>query len=573
MSAFVVGNIVSPSCTLPARCQTQVTLRKSAPLFRVASGGGSSHSHSPTLSLSQLPAGIDADIPREPLRNVDPDLINDDLAPTLASARSFSTLDVAALWIGIVICIPTFMLSGSLVALGMNWWQAILTVGLANTLVLFPMFMNGHPGTKYGIPFPVLARSSFGIRGAHIPSLLRALVGVGWFGIQTWVGGAALLQFIDAFCRGVLTTGAIAMPLPLLGISLPEFAAFMAFWFMQVYVLLYGMDAICTLEKYCAPVLVGTGLLLLGWAWNAAGGMSSMLSIQSQFSPGMPKAGMFWPAFISGLTANFGYWATLSLNIPDFTRFCKSQKDQIVGQALGLPTSMILFAFIGVAVTSATSVIFGETISDPSVIVSRIGSGWVSVLSIGILLVATLTTNIAANIVAPTNALMSLSPTLFNFKRAVLVTCSLAVLLMPWKLMQSTNGFIFTWLIGYSALLGPIGGILGADYFMLKNRTLDLPALYRKSGPYWYSNGYNYAALWALVLGVLPNIPGFLHTVGFVSHVPAIFLSLYSCAWLVGFLVSATSYYVMMKTTHAQVSPSPPASALPHNTHSTSKSA
>eukprot|EP00736_Rhodelphis_marinus_P000732 Rmarinus@m.7454 len=486
-----------------------------------------------------------SDLRSEPLVNPSPGLSNADLAPTLASGRIFSVWDLASLWIGIVVCIPTFMLAGSLIDIGMNWWQAIGTIGIANMLVLVPMILNGHPGTKYGVPFPVLARAAFGIRGAHLASLLRGLVGCGWFGIQTWVGGTAMQQIIDAVTGGAFSALAPAV-IPVLGITVVEFLCFMMFWLMQMYILFNGMDAIRKVETYAAPFLIVTGVMLLVWAYYAAGGFHPMLNIPHQFGPGGAKEGQALYTFLCALTANFGYWATLSLNIPDFTRYCKSQKDQLLGQVLGLPTCMVLFAVIGVAVTSATVTIFGEPIADPTAILARIGGGAVKTLSLVVLLLATLSTNIAANIIAPTNALINFAPDKFDFSWGALATAGLAIAMMPWKLIASTGGFIFTWLLGYSALLGPIGGIMIADYFILRKTELDMQGLYQKDGPYWYSGGYNPAAMWSLLIGILPNIPGFLRAGGFVSHVPAIFEGIYSQAWLIGFLLAGFVYLRLM---------------------------
>ncbi len=471
----------------------------------------------------------------------DSSLINADLAPTPAKKRTWTLFNLAALWIGMVVCVPTYMLAGGLVELGMNGWQAVLTVGLGNLIVLVPMILTGHAGTRWGVPFPVLARASFGVLGAHVPALLRALVACGWFGIQTWIGGSAIHQLLSALAGRELG----GADLPLLGINLAEWLCFLAFWGLQVAILWRGMESIKVLENLAAPFLVLMGLLLLGWAWTKADGFGPLFSNPSQFARGGAQEGRFWQVFFPGLTGMVGFWATLSLNIPDFTRYAKSQRDQILGQALGLPLFMMLFSFIGVAVTSATVVIYGEAIADPVVLLGRMGSGMTVILALLALSLATLSTNLAANVVSPANALVNLSPRHFTFRRAAVASAGLALVILPWKLIETTSGYIFTWLIGYSALLGPVGGIVLADYYLLRRTRLDTEALYRRDGEYGYRRGVNPVALVALILGVLPNVPGFLAAAGFVDGVADFWTTLYTYAWFVGFGISGLVYWAL----------------------------
>ena len=474
----------------------------------------------------------------------DPSLINEDIAPTEWEGRQWTVFNMASLWVGMVVCVPTYMLAAGLISQGMSWSQAVATVLLGNLIVLVPMILNGHPGTRYGVPFPVLARAAFGVRGAHIPSMLRALVACGWFGIQTWVGGSAIYQLSNVLAGGILITD----PLPFLGINIAQVVCFLVFWVVQVFVIYRGVDSIRVLESWAAPFLLVMGLALLGWAYVKAGGFGEMLSVPSQFGPGMPKEGQFWRVFFPALTAMVGFWATLSLNIPDFTRYARSQRDQVLGQAIGLPITMTLFAFIGVVVTSATTVIYGEPIWDPTVLLGRMGSGLSVVVSLFALTVATLSTNIAANVVSPANAMINLAPQRVTFQLGGCVTAGLGIVMMPWKLLADTSGYIFTWLIGYSALLGPIGGILIADYFVIRRTELDVDSLYRHDGAYRYSSGFNPAALIALGLAVLPNLPGFLHQVGAVERFWgfAFFDRLYTYAWFVGFILAGTLYVGLM---------------------------
>lgn len=484
----------------------------------------------------------------------DPSLINDDIRPVLSAERHWSVMDMASLWIGMVVCVPTYMLAAGLISQGMSWSEAVGTVLLGNLIVLVPMILNGHPGTKYGVPFPVLARAAFGVRGAHVPSLLRALVACGWFGIQTWMGGSAIFQLANVALGGALD----ATPLGFIGISVSQLVCFFIFWGVQVAILWRGVESIRALEVWAAPFLIAMGLALLGWAYSEAGGFGPMLATPSQFAEGGPKAGQLASVFFPSLTAMVGFWATLSLNIPDFTRYAKTQRDQVLGQAIGLPATMTLFAFIGVAVTSATMVIFGEAIWDPTVLVGRIGGLFTVGLSLFALIIATLSTNIAANVVSPANAMINADPQRITFRMGAMVTAVLGVVMMPWKLMADPTGYIFTWLIGYSALLGPIGGVLVADYFLVRKTVLDVEGLYRVDGPYTYQGGFNPAAMIALGLAIAPSLPGFLHQVKLVESVPAVFDQLYTYAWFVGFAVALVTHVALMRLIpHGSFTPPP----------------
>ncbi len=471
----------------------------------------------------------------------DPNYINADMAPVSLKERKWGTRDIAALWISMSACIPTYMLASSLIAEGMNWWQAVLTITLGNTIVLVPMILNAHAGTKYGIPFPVYCRASFGLRGANVPAMLRALVACGWFGIQTWIGGGAIYTIL-----GIYIPSWHKLPmLGGLGINAAQLACFLGFWAINMLVIWRGIDSIRFLLNTKAPLLIALGLALLAWAYQAAGGFGPMLSQPSAFDPGQPKAGKFWSFFIPALTGMIGFWATLSLNIPDFSRYARTQRDQALGQAIGLPTTMGLYSFIGVAVTSATIVIYGESVWNPVDLLARFRNPIVLTLAMFALCLATLATNLAANVVGPANDFAHLWPRRISFRTGGLITGVVGILIQPWKLIADPSGYIFTWLIAYSSLLGAIGGILIADYFLLRKTRLDLPGLYRKDGPYWYFAGFNPAALIALVLGIAPSVPGFLGTVAKFNIGP-FWMGLYSYAWFVGFGVSFAVYAGLM---------------------------
>jgi NCS1 family nucleobase:cation symporter-1 len=473
-------------------------------------------------------------------------LYSPDLAPVPPARRKWGMWNFAALWISMAACIPTYMLASGLVdeKIGMSWWQAILTIFLANAIVLVPMVLNAHAGTHYGIPFPVFCRASFGTKGANVPALLRALVACGWFGIQTWIGGNAIYKILTVFAPAMGQSAVISG----LGINAPQLVCFLFFWGINILIIYLGVDSIRVLLSIKAPLLIVLGLSLLAWAYHYAGGWGPMLSQPSAFDAGQPKSGEFFKYFAPALTGMVGFWATLSLNIPDFSRYAKTQRDQVLGQTLGLPLTMALYAFIGVAVTSATTIIYGKTIWDPVDVLTRFTNPLVLIIAMLALCLATLATNIAANVVSPANDFAHIAPKHISFRTGGLITGVIGIAIMPWKLLADPSGYIFTWLVGYSALLGPIGGILIADYFVVRKRQLNLAALYDPEGEYSYWNGFGPAALIALVLSVLPNLPGFLATIKAWPAswpTPMFFLHLYDYAWFVGFGLAFVIYLIL----------------------------
>jgi NCS1 family nucleobase:cation symporter-1 len=466
---------------------------------------------------------------------------NRDMAPTTRAERKWALKDIAALWISMSACIPTYMLASSLIAKGMNWWQAVLTIFLGNTIVLIPMVLNAYAGTKYGIPFPVYCRASFGILGANIPALFRALVACGWFGIQTWIGGWAIYQILAIYLPGWRDLPAIGA----LGINVAQLGCFLFFWAINMVVIYRGIESIRVLLNIKAPLLIALGLALLAWAYHEAGGFGPILSQPSTFGADKSKAQSLAEFFFPALTAMVGFWATLSLNIPDFSRYAFSQRDQIVGQAVGLPTTMGLYSFIGVAVTSATVIIYKKEIWDPIVLVTKFTNPVILVVALFALCLATLATNLAANVVSPANDFAHLWPRRISFRTGGLITGVIGILIQPWKLVADPSEYIDKWLIAYSALLGAVGGILIADYFLLRRTRLDLPGLYVKDGPYWYRSGFNLVALAALAVGIAPCMPGFLATVAGVEVAPR-WIQIYHYAWFVSFGLAFGSYVALM---------------------------
>ena len=531
-------------------------------------------------------------------------LWNKDLAPTTIKERTWSTWNIAALWIGMSVVITTYTLAGGFIEAGMNWWQAMVTILLGNTIVLIPMMMNAHAGTKYGVSFPVLSRASFGTKGANIPALLRAVVACGWFGIQTWIGGTAL----DALFSVLTPAWAhLFNDASVMGVAVHTWIAFFLFWGIQVVIILKGVEGIKHLETWSAPLLLGGGLILLIWASWRAGGLGRVLTESAALQR---ERNAFWTIFPGALTASVGYWATLSLNIPDFTRYARSQKSQMLGQALGLPLTMTAFAFIGVAVTSATLLIYGIAIPNPVELMARFDSVVIILFATAVIFAAQLTTNMAANVVSPSNDFSNLNPKRISYVLGGLITALIGVLMMPWKLMDSMGGYIFTWLIGYSGLMGAIAGILICDYWILRKRRLELAELFDTDGQYSYSRGpsiglllwilafgtvivvelillfsntlpvsifvhlllaavavvlivfaprafakpiekgWNWRAMIALCVAIAPVVPGFIRAAstpgGQVTN-PTFFDTLYTYAWFVTFGLGFVIYYVLMK--------------------------
>jgi NCS1 family nucleobase:cation symporter-1 len=464
-------------------------------------------------------------------------LYNEDLAPTGPEQRTWTTYNIAALWIGMSVVITTYLLASGLMAAGMNWWQALLTISLGNVLVLIPMLLNAHAGTKYGVPFPVFVRASFGVRGANFAAIARALVACGWFGIQTWLGGAALDALVTAAWGGWANVPG------------HTFIAFLVFWVIQLVIILTGVEGVKWFESFSAPLLIGGGIALLIWGFIAGGGIGNVFSTSAQLQQGnAPFWALFWPS----LAANVGYWITLSLNIPDFTRYAKTQRSQVIGQAIGLPLTMTAFSFIGIAVTAATIVVFGEAIWDPVALVTRLTGDIPAllILAMFIIAIAQISTNMAANVVSPSFDFSNLAPKYISFRTGGIITAVIGIVSFPWVLLETAGAYIFTWLVGYGSLLGAIGAVMIVDYWIVRKRQLDLAELYKMDGAYSYSGGWNWRAIAAVLIGVIPVLPGFFKaatTPGFagVFENPTFIESLYNYGLFFTFGVSALAYLAL----------------------------
>jgi len=465
--------------------------------------------------------------PGEPHRFVggevapDPRLYNSDLAPTEPDRRTWTTYNYIALWFSMSMEVTTYMLAASLIAGGMNWKQAVGTILLGNLIVLIPMLLNAHAGAKYGIPFPVFVRASFGPLGANIPAMLRAIVACGWFGIQSWIGGTAIAQMVHVLAPRTE------------GMAGVTWVCFLGFWLLNMIVVWRGVESIRFLQSYSVPFMLVMSALLLVFMLRKAGGFGPMLSAPDHFV----SRHDFWKFFFPSLTAMVGYWATLSLNIPDFTRYAKNQGSQIWGQAFGLPVAMVLYSFLGIAVTSASTVVFGKPVWSPVELLGMFHQPLLAFLGLIALLVATLNVNIGANVVGPSNDISNLAPKYISFRMGGLITGFLGLAMCPWYWLSTFGNYIFGWLVGYSGLLGPVAGIMVADYFLVRHTRLDSYSLYRRGGIYEYSKGFNPRAIVALVIGVGAALVGrFVNEVAF----------LYDYAWFVGFFLAGGLYYVMM---------------------------
>jgi NCS1 family nucleobase:cation symporter-1 len=468
-------------------------------------------------------------------------LYNADLAPVPVERRNWTTYNYAALWVSMAHCIPTYMMASGLISAGMNWWQALLTILLGNTIVLAPILLNSHPGTKYGIPFPVFARGAYGTFGSNLPALMRAIVACGWFGIQAWIGGQALQTFFAAFIPGwhnLLGAG-------FNGHTTTEWLSFLIFWGMNVAIIYRGMDLLRRVENWAAPFVLVMTALLLAWVLWRAGGIGFLLHEPGKFRTWSE----FRPIFIPSLTAMIGFWATLSLNMPDFTRFGRSQREQIIGQTVALPTTMTVFAAMGILITSAAVVIFPQMnhndLWDPVKLVGQFSQPVVVAVSMFTVVVATLSVNIAANVVSPANDFANAFPKLISFRTGGFITGIVGILMQPWRLLADPSGYIFGWLQGYSGGLGSIAGVLIADYWLVRRKRLELGDLYRTRGTYTYNGGWNWRAVAATLAGCALAWAGPVLT--WFRIVVPFFNALYDYAWFVGFGAAFVVHFALMK--------------------------
>ena len=454
---------------------------------------------------------------------------NDDIAPTRASQRTWSKWNIASLWVGMAICVPTYLLGGVLTAyFGLSVSEALWTILIANIVVLVPLTLNAFPGTRYGIPCPVVLRASFGIVGSNLPSLVRAIVACGWFGIQTLYGGIAIHLLLSAMFDSWAALGGTG-----------EVIGFFIFWVANITIVIRGSESIKHLEALAAPLLLLVAIGLLVWAVPQVS-MSEVLATPAN----RPDDASFAKYFMAALTAMVGFWATLSLNIPDFSRFAKSQRAQITGQIIGLPLTMFLFAGLGVVLTAASAELFGETISDPINLIGKIDNAYLVIPALLIILLATISTNTAANIVSPTNVFQNVAPKYIDENKGVILTGIIGILLMSWELLKklgwldtdvSVESLLSNWLITYSSLLGPIAGIMIVDYFLIKKQSYDVLALYQDDAGY---PAWNKAGLTAFLVPVALTVVAI--TTGALSW-------FYDYGWFTGSFLGGLIYYLVAR--------------------------
>lgn len=454
-------------------------------------------------------------------------LYNDDLAPVPVAKRTWTTWDYSALWISMAHCIPTYTLASSLISKGMSWWQALLTILVGNVIVLAPILLNSHPGTKYGIPYPVFARAAYGTTGSNLPALMRALIGCGWFGINAWIGGQALQTFFASIYPGWRDLAGMIR-----GYPGTQWISFLLFWGLNIAVIYRGMELVRRLERFAAPfVLVMTAILVV-WAIRAADGLGPIMQRGGTWNE-------FFPLFIPALTATIGFWSTLSLNMPDFTRYGRSQREQAVGQVVALPSTMTVFAAMGVVVTSATAIIFHAPIADPIELSGKFDNRLIVGIAMFTVVIATLAVNIAANVVSTANDFANAFPSKINFSRGGLVTGVIGILMLPWRLYENPDRYINDWLVLYSSSVGAIAGVLIVDYWILRKTELDLRALYMPDGAYRYTNGWNIPAVVATLAGLAVALLG--------RFWPPI-RPIYDWSWFVGLGLAGGLYWAMMRS-------------------------
>ena len=479
-------------------------------------------------------------------------LHNEDLAPVPITKRTWTTYNYLALWIGMAINIPTWLLASGLIALGMAWYQALFTIFLANVLVLIPMLAISHAGTKYGVPYPVIARASFGTYGANLPALMRAFVACGWFGIQTWIGGTALFAVVGALLGPTswwVTASKISIGI---GAAASQpwtlWLSFAIFWALNIVIILWGMEAIKVFENWAAPFLIVVFIGLMVWMVVRAGGFGPVVQDAGKLGWGPD----FWKIFPISLMGMIAFWSTLSLNMPDFTRFGRSQRDQVMGQTLGLPTTMTLFPLVGVLTTSATVLVFGKAIWDPVQLTGMLENPIALLIMLAALALATLTTNVAANVVSPSYDFSNAWPRRISFRTGGIITGIIGILIMPWNLLNDPNAYIFTWLGTYGGATGAIAGVLMADYWVIRRNKLKLADLYRTDGVYKYARGWNWIAVVALLVGIFLAIGGAYSNPGGAPFpadgiIPAL-KGFYDYSWVVGLIVSGAIYLALTLT-------------------------
>ncbi|MGF6947685.1 NCS1 family nucleobase:cation symporter-1 [Neobacillus sp. B4I6] len=460
--------------------------------------------------------------------NPDPSLYNEDLAPVPRERRNWGWGSYSMIWMGMIHNIVSYELAGSLIAMGMSVWQALGAVILSNIALIVAICLNSVGGAKYGLPFPVLIRASFGYKGAHVPVLIRAFVAIFWFAVQAYAGSKAVGAVLTVVYPKWVSLGAYTF----LGMGLNDWIAFGTFWLLHAWVISHGMERVRRFEMWAGPLVIVLGLGLVYWAVNIAHGFGPLFSVPSKI-----HGGEFWKSFFLSVTGMIGVLATLVLNIPDLTRFSRSQKDQVIGQAVGLPVMMTFFAFMSIMITAGTIIAFGKPITDPVQLLLQFQDHPVVVL-IGAfaLLIATLSVNVVANVVSPAYDLINLIPSKLNFVKAGIISIVIGVFFAPWLWFNNANT-IFNIVGAIGGTLGPVSGIMIVDFFLVRRSQYDLNSFFVKDGQYTYRNGWNPRAFIAMGIGVIVALIGLI--------IPSL-QTLYTYNWFLGIAVGGLSYLLLM---------------------------
>lgn len=463
------------------------------------------------------------------VKSTDTTLYNEDLAPVPPEGRTWKTYNFITLWVGMSSQIPTYLVGAGLITLGMNWWQAIGTVALGNALILIPILLNSYVGTRYGIPFPVFVRGSYGVFGANLPALMRGAVACGWFGIQTWIGGTAINLGITAVYPGWQDLGGEVG-----GNPIGMWISFAVFWAIHMYIIYRGMETLRRYQTWAAPIVLAFGLGLATWMIVAADGLGPLLS-----DPGtLNTPAEFFAVFVPALVGVMALWATLSLNVLDFTRFASNQRAQLIGQSVALPAAMTLFAALGVLMASGSRVVFGTAIWDPVELAGKITIPPLALIALLGAAIATLTVNMSANVVSPSYDFANVAPQYISRRTGGFLVGFFGVVSQPWLLLSSPSGFIFDWLGTYGGGMGAIGGVMITDYWIVRRRMLNVGALFDRRGSYRFTKGWNMRGLIATFVGLFIAWGGLI--------IPAM-ESVADYGWIAGFFGAAVSYWVLAK--------------------------
>jgi NCS1 family nucleobase:cation symporter-1 len=436
------------------------------------------------------------DLAARSLGDVDPALSNGDLAPTPPSQRTWSAWHYAALWMGMVHSAFGFAVLGGMIAGGMSAWQALFVVLIANLVQLGFMVLTGRVGARYGIPYAVWARTTFGTFGANVPAVTRGIVAIGWFGVQSYLGATAinalLVTVFESWRNFDHVIGGVAANL---------WVAMILYWAVNFVVIRHGMETVRRFESWAGPAVFVVMVPALIWAVGQMDGLGPVFTESSRYeSTGSFLLHGFLPGVALFVSAS---WATMVLNLPDLTRFARSNRAQVRGTVIGLPLATVVFYLMAAIIVSGTQAATGKLIWNPADVLIAIDIPAFTIVGALLIAVATLSVNVAANLVSPAYDITNLLPRVFTFKRAASLAIVLGFVYMPWKLMEDPDT-LFRVLNNVGAIIGPATGIMLADFYVVRKRRIDVGALYRRHDRYWAQGGYNLVSL-----AVLAVVSGF----------------------------------------------------------------